>query len=162
MQLAWGLDYENTAPQFVQFESIYFYFARDHSIVEEQNHNTCLYKGSKHNNPILVNMPQLVGERFGLRVSLIYQILLYLRHHVCRRPKCNKVLNVITFCHKCNKVLNVITICQAANYSNYSNKPRPQIIAAFGAWGELISATALIRVNTVLSSITMVLSSALK
>ena len=36
---------------------------------------------------------------------------------------------------KCNKVLNVIN-SQAANYSNYSNKPRPQISAAFGRGGK--------------------------
>ena len=29
--------------------------------------------------------------------------------------KCNKVLNVITFCPKFNKVLNVITICPKCN-----------------------------------------------
>ena len=28
----------------------------------------------------------------------------------CRRPKCNKVLNVITFCPKCNKLFRVITL----------------------------------------------------
>ena len=48
-----------------------------------------------------------------------------------------------------------------ANYSNYSNKCRPQINTAFGS-GELIRAAALIRVNTVLSGIAMVLSTALK
>ena len=42
-------------------------------------------------------------------------------------------LNVING-PKCNKVLNVIN-SQAANYSNYSNKPRPQISAAFGGRG---------------------------
>ena len=30
--------------------------------------------------------------------------------NVISDPKCNKVLNVTTFCPKCNKVLNVITI----------------------------------------------------
>ena len=45
-------------------------------------------------------------------------------------------------------------------WSYYSNKPHPQISAA--CVGELISAEALIRVNTVLSGIAMVLSSALK
>ena len=28
--------------------------------------------------------------------------------NVINDPKCNKVLNVITFCPKCNKVVNVI------------------------------------------------------
>ena len=76
--------------------------------------------------------------------------------NVINDPKCNKVLNVITFCRKCNKVLNVITICPKcnklskllANYSNYSNKCRPQISAAF-LEKKLISAAALIRVNSV-------------
>ena len=35
--------------------------------------------------------------------------------NVINDPKCNKVLNVITFCPKCNKVLNVITICPKCN-----------------------------------------------
>ena len=35
--------------------------------------------------------------------------------NVINGPKCNKVLNVITFCPKCNKVLNVITICPKCN-----------------------------------------------
>ena len=35
--------------------------------------------------------------------------------NVINDPKCNKVLNVITFCRKCNKVLNVITICPKCN-----------------------------------------------
>ena len=44
-------------------------------------------------------------------------------------------LNVING-PKCNKVLNVIN-SQAANYSNYSNKPCPQISAAFGGGGRV-------------------------
>ena len=44
----------------------------------------------------------------------------------------------------------------------YGIKLRSQMSAAFGGVGELISAAGLIRVNTVLSSIAMVLSSALK
>ena len=35
--------------------------------------------------------------------------------NVINDPKCNKVLNVITFCPKCNKVLNVITFCPKCN-----------------------------------------------
>ena len=35
--------------------------------------------------------------------------------NVINGPKCNKVLNVITFCPKCNKVVNVITICPKCN-----------------------------------------------
>ena len=35
--------------------------------------------------------------------------------NVINGPKCNKVLNVITFCPKCNKVLNVITFCPKCN-----------------------------------------------
>ena len=35
--------------------------------------------------------------------------------NVMNDPKCNKVLNVITFCPKCSKVLNVITICPKCN-----------------------------------------------
>ena len=65
--------------------------------------------------------------------------------NVINDPKCNKVLNVITFCHKCNKLLS---------YRNYSNKRR--------ICGDLISGAALIRVNMVLRGITMVLSAALK
>ena len=44
----------------------------------------------------------------------------YVEHHgkCCRRPglniindpKCNKVLNIITFCPKCNKLLRLITL----------------------------------------------------
>ena len=53
---------------------------------------------------------------------------------------------------KCNKVLNVIN-SKVANYSNYSNKRR--------IWGGgVTSAAALIRIKTVLRSITMVLSAA--
>ena len=35
--------------------------------------------------------------------------------NIINNPKCNKVLNVITFCPKCNKVLNVITFCPKCN-----------------------------------------------
>ena len=79
--------------------------------------------------------------------------------NVINDPKCNKVLNVITFCPKCNKVLIVITFCPkcnklVANYSNYSNKRR--------IWRGFNSAAAPIRVNTVLRGIAMVLIAALK
>ena len=78
--------------------------------------------------------------------------------NVINDPRCNKVLNVITFCPKCN---NNLPYLKLPNNSNYSNKCRPQISAAFGGGG-LISAAALIHVNTVPSGITMVLSTALK
>ena len=42
-------------------------------------------------------------------------------------PKCNKVLNVITFGPKCNKVLNVIT------FSPKCNKPPMQSFNSFSA-----------------------------
>ena len=42
-------------------------------------------------------------------------------------PKCNKVLNVITFGHKCNKVLNVIT------FGPQCNKPLMQSFNSFSA-----------------------------
>ena len=54
--------------------------------------------------------------------------------------------------------LNVTTV----NNSNFSNKCHPQISAALGGGGGGISAAMLIRVNTVLSGIAMVLSTALK
>ena len=46
-----------------------------------------------------------VGVRYGTVEGL----------NVINDPKCNKVLNVITFCPKCNKVLNVITFCPKCN-----------------------------------------------
>ena len=67
--------------------------------------------------------------------------------NVINDPKCNKVLNVITFCPKCNKVLNVITLCPKCNNSNYSNKCHPQISAALVRG--VISTAALIRLNLV-------------
>ena len=61
----------------------------------------------------------------------------------------------MTFCPKCNKVLNVITFCPL--------KLQITVITQISAvLGDLISAAALTRVNTVLRGITMVLSAALK
>ena len=54
--------------------------------------------------------------------------------------------------------LNVTTV----NNSNFWNNCHPQISAAFGGGGGLISAAMLIRVNTVLSGIAMVLGTAVK
>ena len=35
--------------------------------------------------------------------------------NVINDPKCNKVLNIMTFCPKCTKVLNVINFCPKCN-----------------------------------------------
>ena len=61
---------------------------------------------------IIGGTPFLGLRIFGmdsLRVNVVEGL------NVINGPKCNKVINVITFCPKCNKVLNVITFCPKCN-----------------------------------------------
>ena len=59
-----------------------------------------------------------IAKDYNLSNFYLYNI-----HSMCRRPKCNKVLNVIIFCPKCNKLLSY-QLQQLFEYAQSSNKRR--------------------------------------